>query len=342
MPALKGDQVVAYHRLRLLSRNHQLTLLSFYESEAELSRVEELRPFCQAIHLVKLPRAQSLLNMTVGFVAGQPLQVAYYQANAYWHKLQALLNQQPFDLVHCQLLRMAPYLLAVKKPRLLELIDSMELNFEGRVAQERGWRKWLFATELRRIKRYEQAIPARFEAATVVSKLDKERIGLGSLEVIPLGVEVEVFKPSGQPKASRQIVFSGNMSYEPNVTAVRWFVEKCWPSIKAQVPAAEFVVAGANPSPQVLGLGQLPGVNILGLVPSMADTLRQAAVAVAPMQSGSGMQSKILEAMASGLPVVTTTLGLGDIGARVDWEIMVADDPQGVSQAVTRGESCEM
>ena len=115
------------------------------------------------------------------------------------------------------------------------------------------------------------------------------------------------------------------MSYPPNIRAARWFADECFPLIQAEVPGATFVIAGAAPAREIRELQTRNGIVVTGFVPSMPVTLNAATVAVAPMRSGAGIQNKILEAMACGLPVVTTTIGLGGITATRGRELLVAD-----------------
>jgi sugar transferase (PEP-CTERM/EpsH1 system associated) len=336
-PPLTGDQVVSYHRLRILGKRHEITLLSFYEKDEELAGIEQLSPFCHAIHTVRLPKWRSLLNVALmGPFSGLPLQVLYYHSAAFQKRLTALLDENRFDLIHAYMLRVAPYLSAVSTPKILELIDSMQFNLERRVTMEGIPNRWLFTEELRRVTPYERKIGELFDQLIVVSEKDKALIPSNNVRAIPLGVDTDIFVPrEPQDKLEQKpiIVFSGNMGYAPNIHAVTWFVEKCLPLIQKAIPDAALIIAGSNPSKEVRDLGQKRGVTVTGFVESMSEILNKARVAVAPMQSGSGMQFKILEAMACGLPVVATTLGLGDIKARPGHDIYIAD---------TAGEFAEM
>jgi glycosyltransferase involved in cell wall biosynthesis len=156
------------------------------------------------------------------------------------------------------------------------------------------------------------------------------------VSVIENGVDVEHFAPSGVTPEPRSLVFTGNMGYEPNVDAVVWFVEHCLPRIREAVPEVKLAIAGARPSRAVQELAREPGVQVTGFVESMPATLNAAEIAVAPLRSASGIQNKILEAMACGLPVVTTTTGLGAIDARDGEHLLVADGEEAHAAAVIR------
>ncbi len=334
-PPLKGDQVVPYHRLRILNRRHEITLLSLYDKEDEIAGLDNLKPFCKAIHTVILPQWRSVMNVALkGPFTSLPLQALYYWFNAFKKRIDELLAENSFDLIHAYMLRVAPYLSDVSAPKVLELIDSMQLNLERRVAMERIPKRWLFQEELRRIVHYERNIGDYFDQMIVVSEKDRALIPNKKVRVIPNGVDTELFKPQSKESKEPAIVFSGNMGYFPNESAVIWFVEKCFRRIKKEIPDAKLVIAGNNPSSKIKKLGDNLSIFVTGFVESMVDELNKAQVAIAPMQSGSGMQFKILEAMSCNLPVVTTTLGLGDIKARPGEEICVADTAEDFAETV--------
>jgi glycosyltransferase involved in cell wall biosynthesis len=263
-----------------------------------------------------------------------PLQALYYRSNGFKKRIDELLAENSFDLIHAYMLRVAPYLSDVAVPKILELIDSMQLNLERRVAMESIPKRWLFQEELRRIVHYEREIGGYFDQMIVVSEKDRMLIPSQKVTVIPLGVDTDLFKPNRKGYKEPVIVFSGNMGYTPNINAARWFVGECFPFIQKEIPTVSLIIAGANPSKEVCDLAHCNGITVTGFSKSMPEILAQASVAIAPMQSGSGMQFKILEAMACGLPVVTTTLGLGDIKAGPGEEICVADAAEEFAETV--------
>ena len=332
-PPYKGDQAVAYHRLRTLGPHHDITLLTFVEGREDPGAEAALRPFCQRILRVPLPKWRIGWNLlSRGAWSTLPLQVIYFHSPAFQAHLRVLLAEG-FDLVHAFMLRLFPYLEGIQPPVLLECIDSMRLNMSRQAAAARGWRRWVYQEELRRLGHYESGIDAHIERAIFVSPIDAEYSGSAKALALPLGVEV----PTRQAACEGSVVvFSGNMAYAPNALAVTWFVQNCWADLRARHPQATFRVLGGGATEDVLALGREPGVEIRGYVPDMAEALLEADLAVAPMQSGSGMQFKILEAMACGLPVVTTNLGRGAIGAGPDQGLWVADDPDAVTEATSR------
>jgi len=334
-PPLKGDQAVAYHRLRMLGLSNEITLLSLYEKEEELTGLKYLTPYCLAIHVVRHQKYQSILNILLKApFSNLPLQVLYYQSSNFKKSLEALLQENQYDLIHAFMLRIADYLDQVQLPKILDLNDSMQLNLKNRLALEPWYKRWIWREELRRITNYEQGVGSKFDHMIVVAEKDKSLILSNNLSVIPLGVDIDHFAPIESIQPQYTLIFSGNMSYAPNIHAIQWFVQCCFLKIIKEVNNVSLVIAGSSPVPEVLALEQYPGVQVKGFVESMSQTLNQAYIAIAPMQSGSGMQFKILEAMACGLPVITTTLGLGNIKAQNGHEIVVADTPECFAQNV--------
>lgn len=333
-PPHKGDQAVAYHRLRTLAASHEIVLVTLYQRESELKGLPELRPFCTEIHTVRLPRWRSYLNMAaLGPFTRTPLQVLYFRSGALRQKIDELLSSGTFDLVHAFMLRVGPYIEDVELPTILELIDSMRLNIGRTAARARGLRRLVYAEEHRRVSRYERVADQLADRLIFVSDIDRAEVPSDRSITLPLGVEVRERREAAASQAPI-VVFSGNMAYAPNVEASTWFATRCWSDVRASVPHAEFWVIGANPAPSVRELAALPGVRVTGFVPDLGAALAQAAVAVAPMQSGSGMQFKVLEAMASGIPVVATHLGVGAIAARPQDGILVANAPAEFASAV--------
>lgn len=324
-PPVRGDQLVTYNRLRTLGRRHQVTLLSYADGPVDPSGLLEIREFCERVEVVRRAPWRALASVAArGAASRVPLQVLYYRSAAFRTRLGNLIHKDRPDVVHGILLRVAPYLESVADRTILEPVDSMTLNLERRLHLERGVRRRLVAHELGRVRQYERYVASRFPHLVFVSKLDADAAGAPDATVLPLGVDPERFRPA-PPPCGPVVAFTGNMGYGPNVHAVSWFVQFCWPAILRAVPDARLVIAGRDPTPAVRRLGMTPGVTVAGAVEDMGAVLAGASVAVAPMRSGSGMQNKVLEAMAAARPVVTTTLGLGDLHASPGIEIMVED-----------------
>jgi polysaccharide biosynthesis protein PslH len=325
-PPLNGDKVIPYNRLKLLSSKHTVTLLSFYQNDRELEYLDHMRQYCEQIIAIKQNRFISVLNLLRGLYSGQPFQVLYFSSGKMRKEVRKLLKRERFDIVHTYMIRMAEYAQEIKEFKVLELIDPMELNYRQRMATGRYWLRAALKAESKRLGVYERGIVDKYDVSILVSEKDAEAFHSDRVVSLSLGVDTDIFQRAEELPNNRTIVFSGNMGYGPNENAILWFLENCYPMIKTHVADAKLIIAGYNPSLRVRSFHDGVSVCITGFVESMSAVLCGAQLAITPMQSGYGMHIKLLEAMACGLPVVTTSLALGSIKAVNGREVAIADD----------------
>lgn len=327
-PPVRGDQLILYNRIKILSKRYNITLLTLYENENQLKNLKNLEPFCKKVICIKLTKIKSFLNILIyGFFTKLPLQVIYFKSGKFKRQIETLLQNDSFDIIHVYTLRMAEYVKNLKKSKVLDLIDSMQLNLVRRVQSEKYLNKILFREELMRIRRYENEIIRRYDATIVVSNIDKDKICCEQILVVPNGVDINQYKRYISLPLNNTIIFSGNMSYFSNQHAVKWFLKNCFQEIKRKIADVKFVIVGTSPSKSIKDISDGNSIIVKGYVESMTDELNNAQIAIVPMQSGSGIQNKVLEAMACELPVVCTTLGRGDIKAVDKKHLIIADNP---------------
>lgn len=335
-PLVRGDQVRAYHQLRLLARRHRLTLACFHDTPVPPDGLAAVSALCERIVTVPLGRTDMGLGLARGAVSPLPFQVSLYRHPRMRRALLRVAEGQAFDLAHAQLARMAPYLDDLPPPRFVDLVDALSLSTRRRSLQHRGPLRWLAGLEAERLLRYERQVCGAMEGASVVSSVDRDAIGgTPRLGVVPNGVDLGQlpFERSGRDLST--IVFTGNMGYFSNVNAACWFAERVLPLVRRSVPAARFLVVGARPAARVRRLARAdPSVSVLGFVDDVRPHLRAATVAVAPMQAGAGQQFKVLEAMASGTPVVATPVAAAALEEGGEDGLLVAEKPEAFAEAV--------
>lgn len=326
-PPKKGDQIVALSRIKSLSRNYKITLVSFLGRGHGLSDVDYMRQYCDQVIAYKFSYVQAFLGLLLGIFSNLPYQVCLYRNLFLASKVGRLAQSGQFKVIYCSLLRMWPYANLAREKVVVDMVDSMQLNFEGKYNKSKGLKRFIYGVELKRLKRYEPLVAAQANANIFVSSVDAYYVhNSGKTCVIPLVIDVDKFYPAAALPNNYAIAFSGNMAYEPNKHALEWFIQFCMPRIVDVIPDARLYVIGRGCE---WILGKYPNqeyLKVVGEVDCMAEQLRHMRVAIAPMQSGSGMQFKILEAMACGLPVVATSKGLGGIAAEVGRAIFVEDD----------------
>jgi len=213
--------------------------------------------------------------------------------------------------------------------------ELLQRTYEREVAWSRKWYNWL---ESRLLKPIEIERCRRADVVLVTSQREffllKNMLLRNVIKVVPNGVDIDIFQNTSPRETSNQIVFTGAMDYYPNIDAVLFFAEQCWPLIQTQVPGANWQIVGRNPPPEVWKLAQLPGVTVTGSVPDVRPYLAASAVAIAPLRIGSGTRLKILEALAMQKAVVSTGIGCEGLSVESGKHLMIADQPEAFVQAI--------
>jgi polysaccharide biosynthesis protein PslH len=335
-PLLQGDRVRAYQQLRVLAERHRITLLSPEPEREREHCVAALSPFCQQIFTVATPTWRRLWRLVKLARSQLPVQTLYFFEPQLRQLAAKVLRSQSIDLVHVQLVRMAPIISNLSDvPTVLDFIDALSLNFGRRAQRESGARHWACDWEAQRLKAYERRLTSQYDELVVTSELDRQAIGdFDNLHVVPNGVALDGYPFIEEGRDPATILFSGRMNYFPNADAATWFASEVFPLVKAQVPRARFIIAGADPSAVVQRLAETPGIEVLGYVPRLQDFLQQTTLAIAPMQAGSGIQNKVLEAMACGAPVVATLFALGGLSTREGEHLLVGQNAAAFAEAV--------
>lgn len=339
-PPIKGDKLRAFHQIRHLSKKHNIFLLSFIESKEERRHVPILKDLCQEVVTVcKTPR-HSYISAFGALFSPYPLQVGYYASRIMSRQVSYMLRRTCIELIHIQTIRMAPYARAFSEiPTFLDLIDFISLNLQRRLRAKRSATWPLLNLEYQRMVRYERQMIGTADLAAAVSHADILRAGQernSKVAWIPNGIDSEHFSPKSSGYERGMLLFTGNMGYFPNVEAATYFCNRIFPLVRNHLPDSRFYIVGANPARKVRQLAQQPSVTVTGTVPDVRPYYDLAHVFVCPMQTGAGMQNKILEAMAMGVPVVTTSLSNGGIGAQHGKQILVADQPDAFAKQVVK------
>ena len=336
VPPWRGDQVRAFHHLRVLARRHDVTCCALVPSAPDAAAAAAVEALGARLVIVPLGWLGAPLALARALVGDRtPLQVLLFRRARARARVGALLAGGRFDVVHAQLVRTAPYLPGRGGPPVvLDFIDALSTNFARRAAAERGPLGWVSRWEAARLRRFEPALAARVARGLVVAAAERDAIGAGRIDVVPNGVDGAAFAFDATPRARPRLVFSGNLGYFPNVDAAVWLADDVFPRVRAAVPDAELRLVGARPARAVQALAGRPGISLAAAVPAMAPELAAAAVAMVPMRTGSGLQNKVLEAMAVGTPVVTTPPVAAAIdGARPGEHLIVAEDAAGLAAA---------
>lgn len=327
----KGDKLRAFYQIQKLAENHEIILFALAEETDPLEEAtQELQKFCSHVYLHSLKKANIIRNLANAFRNKKPIQVNYF----YDHKAQAEINEiiakhKP-DHIYCQLIRMAEYVRRVKNiPKTLDYMDVFSKGMSRRAEIAPFYLKPLFQLEAIRLRKYEASVFADFRNKTIISRQDRDFIvhpRHKDITIVPNGIHTSYFHPLPVPK-QYDIVFTGNMNYAPNIEAAIYLVKKVLPLVQQQFPEAKVLLAGASPSLQVLSL-QSPNVVVSGWMPDIREAYASARVFAAPLFIGTGLQNKILEAMAMKVPCVTTQLVNNGVGAANNCHLFIANKPE--------------
>jgi glycosyltransferase involved in cell wall biosynthesis len=262
-----------------------------------------------------------------GGLGGLPLQVGYFRAPRVEAEVRRLVEAEQPDHLYCQLLRTAWAAEGLGVPCTIDYQDAFAAAMRRRAAKQPAGVRRAFELEADRIGRCEAEAFGLFDHHVVISEQDRRHLEVpdpGRVRVVPNGVDMEFFSPSGAPADDPvDVAFVGNMGYPPNVRAARFLAGEVMPRIRRQRPGSTLLLAGARPSRGVRSLAG-PHVEVSGWLADIRSAYRRARVMVAPLFIGAGLQNKILEAMSTGVPVVTTELVNNAIGAVPGEELMVA------------------
>jgi glycosyltransferase involved in cell wall biosynthesis len=348
-PPDSGPKVKTFHLLQHLARRHEVTLVSLVRSDAEAARAEALRGLCAAVHTVRLrrSRARDAGHLIRSLLASDSFIMRRDDSPELRALLAELTSRERFDIVHADQLNMAQF--AMDLPCGARVLDEHNAvwTIVQRMAGHSGYGKRLFLElEARRLRRYEAAICARFDALMVVSEPDHAFLQLAAADagvtlppaaIIPIAVDAQSAPPVARAAAPLTILSMATMFWPPNVDGVLWFAREVYPLVRRAAPTARFVVMGARPPASVRRLAdEDASITVTGYVEDPAPYLEQTAALIVPVRAGGGMRVKILEALARGLPIVSTTIGYEGIALTPGEQLLVGDTPESFAAALVQ------
>lgn len=336
-PTEKGDKLRAFHQLRVLSKKHEIHLFALSHKNVKESDVEKVKLYCKSIIIYRLRIIPVAWNLCLSLFNGRPLQAGYYYSKNAQKLINKKIEQIKPDHVYCQLLRTAAYVFDCKLPKTLDYQDVFSKGIERRIPSANLFMKLFLKFELKRLRIYERYVFDKFDNKTIITKPDRDQIPHPEKEeivIIPNGVDQEYFKPFKKELIS-ELLFTGNMGYPPNIDCAEYLVNKVLPIIHQKYPKVRLTIAGASPHSKVKALAS-DKVFVTGWVDDIRDYYAGTLIFMAPMQLGTGLQNKLLEAMAMRLPCITSSLCNSALLATENMEILVGNTPHEVAQQAIR------
>jgi glycosyltransferase involved in cell wall biosynthesis len=345
LPARSGAKLREYHFLRALGASADVTYLYFSDPGAAPLTVADL-PFCRQVVAIPKPPSYGLGKTVQGLCGRWPLPILNYTSAEMNAAAARILSSSSFDIVHLESIHMVRYALAAiernASTRTVYNWHNIESEAMRRYSESGASmaRRWYASLTAKKLEALEMLILRSAFGHVVCSEREREqlrqRVPQARIEVIENGVDTRYFAGSGAgDKARPRLVFIGAMDYFPNSDAALFFANEIWPHILRRLGNAELTIVGANPGPAVRALGDLPGVTVTGTVPDVRPFYNGALAAVVPLRTGGGTRLKILEAMAAGVPVISTPLGAEGLDV-TDGENVLLVKPEDVDGWIDR------
>ena len=297
--------------MKELSKNHQIYLCALQSSikkEDELA-YEVLNKFCTEVHFIKLSPTQIALSLFKSLFTGIPFQTALFTDEKAKLKVRDLINSISPNHIYCQLTRAAEYVRSENRTKTLDYMDAFSIGMERRAKNTNLFTRWIYLWEASKQKKYEKEIFSSFDSHCIITEEDQNYIDTTrkkEIKIIRNGVDFNYFVPQKTP-IIYDIVFVGNMGYAPNIDAAQFLCNDILPLIKKVIPTVKILLAGAEPSLTVQNL-KSESVEVSGWLKDIRTAYSESTIFIAPMRIGTGLQNKLLEAMAMNKACVTTPL----------------------------------
>lgn len=345
-----GASTRTYHLIRELASHYAISLLCFLQPH-EKQMLPAIERYCKKVVTIPCPEVTQpgkWRNRMEGWfrllLERSPDFARTYPTRAMREPIAQLVAESQFDLVQIESLLLAE--IKPTLPRLPVILSTQNVehvvarrkrevakNVIHQLRDEMAWRK---------LAGFERFWVPQFAACLAVSEGDRKLLGkmtaLSRVHIVQNGVDCAYFAPGFSRDLSQQydLVFVGTMHYQPNVDGILYFCHEIWPLIRQALPDTSLAVVGSRPAPEVLTLRELPGVTVTGFVDDIRRYFWQARASIVPLRIGGGSRLKILESLAAGVPVVSTTVGAEGLALESGLDYLLGDTPQAFAESTVR------
>ena len=370
-PPDKGDKIRSFHQFKFFTElGWKVHVCTFADDPDDLQHIPALEEYCQTLAVFALPSWRQKLSMGLALLGQRPLSVgAFYLPKAQQH-VNRILTNYPIQAVFCFCAPMAEYIFrsslnrqivhsrnrndsttqrlndSTNPPKtIMDLVDVDSQKWSLYASNNKGFKRFIYNLEHKRLAGYERKILQTFDATTVVSEAEADQLRMmnghpEAIHAVGNGVDLAYFHPvpeqlSDPHTEQCRLVFCGQMDYSPNVDAMVWFVDQVLPRLQTEKEKVHLTIVGARPAPEVLRLANIQGVTVTGRVDDVRPFLEKAHISIAPIRMARGIQNKVLEAMAMSRPVVATEQAYEGLEAKPGQDLLVTKaEPEAFAQAV--------
>lgn len=309
----RGDRALGYHIVRVLAPRVELQVTSLVHDQHEAGQIDRVRALGADVSTFRVPRAKNYLNALPHLAGSRPLTHMLLDAPGIQSALERYVQKSRPDVVlaFCSSMGRFGLIRALDSvPMVVHLIDVDSVKWSILAEDARWPMNAIYRRESKYLGRFERTLADHARTTLVVN--DREARILRAIapeadvQVLEIGVDLDALAPPRAPADRPAVVFCGVMNYEPNVKGVLWFAQEVWPIVRSHLPEATFTIVGSSPTGAVRRLSRQMGISVTGTVPDVRPYLWDAALSVAPLTASRGVQNKVLEAVAAGLPAIVT------------------------------------
>jgi len=335
-PINKGDQLRVFFQLKSLSRKNEVYLIALSDKKIDQELYSHLS-FCKDIQVFRTSTLTQIVSMSKCLINQKPFQVGYFFNKSAKETIVEYINQVEPDYIHCHLLRTVEYIKNITGiEKSLDFMDAFSIGMKKRGDIEKNlFKKVFLLSEYRRLKKYEREMFNYFDRFTIISDQDAHFIDhprSGEIVVVPNGVDFDSFYPRNEEKIY-DICFMGNMSYPPNVEAIKYTMANILPLLLNKKPNLKFLIAGANPTSYIQQL-RSKNIDVIENFHHISDSIAMSRIMISPMVVSIGLQNKIIQAMAMKVPNVVSKSANRAIHAKQSLEIFEAGQPNEYVEAI--------
>lgn len=337
----RGDRIYAYYLLRHMRTFADVDLVSLVHDDEEAAHVDETRALATTVTGVRVPRVRSLVRAAFALPTATPLSHVLLDGPDLQPTVELIVREHPPDVVLAFCTGIAHVVVRPpldRFPLVSDMVDVDSAKWAALARTSGAPLSWIYQREARRLAEFEVAITRRAFATILTSEKERDTLLAsvpGARIEVMHGVEADALRPVGPPVDSETVVFCGVMNYPPNEEGAVWLAREVWPIVRRARPAARLELVGSRPTRQVRELANAAeNIIVTGHVPDVRPYLWSAAVAAAPLQTARGVQNKVLEAVAAGLPAVVTPLVLEGVPIEIQPACIVGGSADAFAKAL--------
>lgn len=344
LPLDSGGKIKSYHTLKILAARHEVQTIAYLRGQEESRMVPELRRVCEGIEMpLARGKGRQIADLLGSISCGRSFIISRDFRAGMLEAVRDAVNWFKPDVVHIDHLQMAQFVgFGGRYKTVLDNhnVESMIVRRVAETSQSRLMR-WYAAVEWPKLRKYELDICNRCDLVLTVSDEDKAVLrgldpALTNVECVPIGVDVDHFRPVDRVAGTHNMLSVGTMYWPPNVDSMLYFCRDILPLVSEQIADCTLTIAGQRPVDAIRALAGDPRIEVTGYVDDERVIATNCGVFVVPLRSGSGVRVKILNALAMGLSVVSTSIGAEGLAVKSGEHLLIADSPRDFADAVVR------